>query len=138
MAETKQYRGTVQLNSAPPQNAKTQTARILRLLMDARGAWVPLFEIMSCAAQYNARLWSLRRLGFQIENKTQRDDSGVVHSWYRLVSPPAPPTPGLVEEKPTPANSATSTTDWYERAVGKPRPSAGKSDLPLFDRGVQP
>jgi hypothetical protein len=132
MAETKQYRGTIQLNSAPPQNAKTQTARILRLLMDARGDWVPLFEIMDCAAQYNSRLWSLRRLGFQIENKTQRDDSGVVHSWYRLVSPPAPPVPELVE-KTTHATSATSSSDWYERSAGKPRPSADKSDdLPLF------
>ena len=73
-------------------SAKTQRARILGLLLDARDAWVPLPEIMACAAQYNARIWELRnRLGFEIENKTECDDSGVVHSWYRLVKSPAPP-----------------------------------------------
>lgn len=70
--------------------AKTQRARILRLLIDARGAWVPLPEIMACAAQYNARILELRRLGFDIENRTEIVD-GVRHSWFRLRAKSASP-----------------------------------------------
>jgi hypothetical protein len=66
-------------------NAKTQRSRILRLLIDARGEWVPLPEIMACAAQYNARVYELRRLGFDVKNKTETDSAtGVRHSWFRL------------------------------------------------------
>jgi len=69
--------------------SKTQRAAILRLLIEARGAWVPLPEIMACAAQYNARVLELRRLGFHVENKTERVN-GARHSWFRLVSSPSP------------------------------------------------
>jgi len=67
---------------------KTQCARILRLLIEARGSWVPSPEIADCALQYNARLFELRRLGFVIENKTETDEAGVRRSWFRLVSSP--------------------------------------------------
>jgi Helix-turn-helix domain len=81
-------------DSELPRNVKGQRARILRPLLDAKGAWVPLPKILDLhISQFGARILELRRLGFQIENKTQRDDSGVVHSWYRLVNSPAAPTP---------------------------------------------
>lgn len=100
----------------PPLQSKTQCAAILRLLLEARGAWVPLPEIMACAAQYNARLWTLRhQMGFNIENRTENVD-GVRHSWFRLVpSPAAPP-------KPEPAKSEVA---WADR-----KPVTG---LPLWD-----
>jgi hypothetical protein len=66
-------------------NRKTQRAAILRLLLDARGGWVPLPEIIACAAQYNSRIFEIRRLGLTVENRTERDGSGNVLSWYRLV-----------------------------------------------------
>lgn len=122
-------------------HCKTQRAAILRLLIDARGAWVPLPEIIGCAAQYNSRLWDLRRLGFQIENKTERDDSGVVHSWYRLVASPKSPEPSK-PEAPTPVAAVIPDGDWYEREHG-PRPShksidsQGSSGLLIFDRAVR-
>jgi hypothetical protein len=62
----------------------TQQGTILRLLIAAHGDWVPLPEITACAAQYNARIFSLRRLGFRIENRSEQID-GVRHSWFRLV-----------------------------------------------------
>ena len=69
-------------------NRKTQCAAILRLLKDARGEWVPLSKILDLhIGQYNARIFELRHeLGLQIENKTDRDESGQVISWYRLIS----------------------------------------------------
>ncbi len=60
-----------------------QCSQILSVL--ARGGWVPLPEITNCAAQYNARIFELRRLGFRIENRT-RKVNGQRHSWFRLVS----------------------------------------------------
>src|SRR5262249_50012617 len=69
--------------SAPP-NARTQQGNILQLLKEANGGWVPLPKILACAAQYNARLFDLRRQGFKIENRTEIV-KGVRHSWFRLV-----------------------------------------------------
>lgn len=55
----------------------------LRALFEAhQGEWVALPTILSMGiAQYNARLFSLRRKGMAIKNKTQMID-GVIHSWY--------------------------------------------------------
>jgi hypothetical protein len=103
--------------------SKTQRATILRLLIDAHGAWVPLPEILALGiAQYNARLWELRRLGFVIENKSESVD-GVRHSWYRLVSSPALPAPTPKPEAPKPS------PEWQDRQ----RPTG----LPLFDLAVR-
>ncbi len=114
------YRDAIQ-GSSGARNAKTQRTRILRLLIDARGGWVSLPEIMACAAQYNARILELRRLGFSIENRTERV-GGVRHSWFRLLNSPAPSAPEPVKEKITPTDSAASRSDdWYERQTGKPR-----------------
>jgi hypothetical protein len=68
-------------------NRKTQRAAILRLLVEARNSWVPLPEIMALEiAQYNARIFELRRLGFTIENRTETDPrTGSRQSWFRLV-----------------------------------------------------
>ena len=66
----------------------TQRGEILGLLIAARGDWVPLPKITECAAQYNARIFELRRLGFRITNRT-REVSGQRHSWFRLESSPA-------------------------------------------------
>jgi hypothetical protein len=96
---------------------KTQRAEILRLLIAARGGWVPLPQIMACAAQYNARVFELREQGFSIENRTERVD-GARHSWFRLVTSPAAPVP----PKPEPAKSEVA---WADR-----KPATG---LPLWD-----
>src|SRR5437867_1271840 len=65
----------------------TQRARILARLIDARGSWVPLPEILELGiAQYNARIHELRRMGFVIHNK--RDGE---HSCFRVVTGPTAP-----------------------------------------------
>jgi hypothetical protein len=94
-------------------NRKTQRAAILRLLLDAKGGWVPLPEIMRCAAQYNSRIFELRRLGFTVENRTERDGSGNVLSWYRLVPgvPSEAHQPSTALPDPAPATESDST-EW--------------------------
>lgn len=66
----------------------TQRDEILSLLVGARGGWVPLPKITECAAQYNARIFELRRLGFRITNRTS-EVGGRRCSWFRLESQPA-------------------------------------------------
>jgi hypothetical protein len=74
-------------NSAP-ESSSTQRGRILGLLIEARGGWVPSPAIAACAAQYNARIFELRRLGFEIVNRTEERD-GIRCSCFRLVSTPS-------------------------------------------------
>jgi hypothetical protein len=61
----------------------TQRGKILDLLLAARGQEVPLPKIADCAAQYNARIFELRRLGFRITNRT-REVNGQRYSWFRI------------------------------------------------------
>jgi hypothetical protein len=98
-----------------------QRTPILRILIAARGGWVPLPEIMACAAQYNARIHELRRRGFPIESRVERID-GVTHSWFRLVSNPKGTVGDSIKpETPEPA--------WKDRPRVK--------GLPLFGLAVR-
>lgn len=71
-------------------NSRTsQRSRILALLIEARGGWVALPEILQLGvAQYNSRLFELRRLGFHIENR----HDGKQRSAFRLVPGQSVPT----------------------------------------------
>lgn len=73
-------------------NAKTQRDRILGLLIEARGEWVPLPDILALGvAQYNARIFELRRLNFNIGNRSEIDpETGARRSWFRLRNLPEP------------------------------------------------
>lgn len=63
----------------------TQRAQLLRFLEQNAGQWVPLPRVLELGiAQYNARIFELRRMGHQIENRVEHCN-GVVHSWFRLV-----------------------------------------------------
>jgi Helix-turn-helix domain len=94
---------------------ETQCSRILALLIGACGEWVPLPEILGLGiAQYSARIFELRRAGFRIENRTERDPStGAVHSWFRLPGPPEPASARVAPENPGPSP--------FERAHAKDR-----------------
>jgi hypothetical protein len=92
----------------------TQRARILGLLQAANGGWVPLPQIADCAAQYNARIFELRREGFKIRNRT-KDVDGVRHSWFRLETetpasvPLVSPTPAPVPKRCYPGSAPIHT-----------------------------
>ncbi len=66
-----------------PSERRSQDVRILKLLIDAHGAEVPLPNIMRCAAQYNACIHGLRKAGFRILQRSE-NCNGILHSWYRL------------------------------------------------------
>jgi len=74
----------------------TQRAKILAELVSARGDWVPLYRVTQHAAQYNAWVYELRRMGFVIRNRTREVD-GMRHSWFRLESGPPEALPAQAE-----------------------------------------
>jgi hypothetical protein len=112
-----------------PSDRKTQCARILRLLIEARGEWVSLRDILALGiAQYNSRIHDARRLGFVIENRIERDDAGVVRSWYRLTNSSVQQPTKSEDPKPI------TDSDWYTATTGKSRPSLDRENLFLFDR----
>ena len=122
---------------SPSPRLKTQRARLLAILVEARGGWVSLPEILALGiAQFGARILEMRRTGFDIENRTERDDAGVVHSWYRLINSPAveTPKPKAHEVALLAPADRPSPRDWYTRATGKVRPSVAHEELFLFDR----
>ena len=64
----------------------TQRSKILQLLQERGGRWVPSYELAAIALQYSARVHELRRQGYNIENKAQ-NVNGQVHGAFRLVLP---------------------------------------------------
>jgi hypothetical protein len=63
----------------------TQRDKLLQLLRDRAPDWVPLPDILRLGvAQYNARIFDLRRLGHRIESRQEGE-----RSWFRLVRNPS-------------------------------------------------
>ena len=113
-----------------PENSATQRGRILRLLIEARGDWIPSPTIAAIAQQYNARLFELRRLNFRIENRTE-ERNGIRCSWFRLV-------PGRVQVEPTAAPSAErvdSINSQTKPAGGDVTSLPQQETLPFFSSG---
>jgi hypothetical protein len=100
------------------ESRSTQRGRILQLLIATRGDWVPLPTIADCAAQYNARIHELRRLGFLIENRTKRID-GVKHSWFRLARGPEQLAPTAEPDR------MVKASEWLSVARGESMPVTG-------------
>lgn len=70
-------------------NREAQASRILKVLQDANGKWVPLWQIQkpfegSGIASHTRRISDLREQGHDVENRKEWVD-GQAHSFYRLV-----------------------------------------------------
>lgn len=82
-------------------SSTSQRSQLLALLKSRRGEWVALPEVMGVAgAQYNARIYELRGLGYRITNLTQEID-GVRKSWFRLEIGSVPTRPTSATPAPT-------------------------------------
>jgi hypothetical protein len=99
-----------------------QRAKILDLLISARGDWVSLPRIMACAAQYNARIHELPRGGFRIENRTKKVH-GVRQSWFRLVRGPDQSAPDSQPDR------IAKARNWLSVARGENIPADATGSL---------
>jgi hypothetical protein len=118
--------------------ASKQAGRILAILRARDGTWVPLPEIMACAAQQNARIFELRRCGFTIENRTEKHSQpGACRSRFRLVNSPTTPP---FDEKIPPADPNSDSHDWFQEKTGKLRAPEHTPDVsalgPLFQTRI--
>ena len=67
----------------------TREKRILNLLQPAWPNWVPAPSLAAVSLQYSARIFALRKRGFQISNKIEIRN-GVKHGYFRLGPAPIP------------------------------------------------
>lgn len=117
---------------------KTQAARILALLIRARGGWVPLPEILALGiAQYNTRLHELRAIGFDIQNRMETTADGTKRSFYRLLSSSSADVdmPGIRIAKPAPAGSSF---DVPELTCEAPAPPPAPAAAPVLESASDP
>ena len=69
--------------------SEMQKARVLSLLLAHRGEWVSSVDLSRLSLQYNARIFSLRRDGWEIESRVERVGGrhGAKHGFYRIQTP---------------------------------------------------
>jgi len=89
-------------SQADGKHTHTQEERVLWVLQSAWPNWVPAIALSNISLQYNARIFSLRRKGWQIANRTETIN-GQKHGSFRLGSPPK--TSPSQRPKPTPQPS---------------------------------
>jgi hypothetical protein len=72
---------------------QTQEQRILRLLQSSYPSWVPASALSRISLQHNARIFPLRRKGWEIANRIEVQPNGAKHAAFSLASPGALPNP---------------------------------------------
>jgi hypothetical protein len=80
----------------------TQEQRILWLLQSSYPNWVPAISLAKISLQYSARIFSLRRKGWQIANRVEIQPDGTKHGSFRLAQPGTWPNP----RKPVPVKDS--------------------------------
>jgi hypothetical protein len=118
--------------------SRTSQRDKLRLLFEANiGKPIPLPEILSLRiSQYGTRILELRRQGYDIRNETVDVVDGQKHTTFTYYGRKTAPivtrdTAETVER--VERDDYYESRDWFERQVGRPRPSQPSPDLgPLF------
>ena len=124
-----------------PSQRKTQAARILAKLIEARGSWVPVLEISTKLGilQFTARLFELRSIGFHIENRMEVMPDGTRHSFYRLISSSAPDVvfdmPGIKITAPVAPASSFGDPEHTSEA---PAPPSAPAPAPVLESAGDP
>ena len=111
----------------------TQTARIVGLLRERRGQWVPLTDILALTiSQYSARVYQARHeWGLNIENRVEIVN-GQKHSFFRLVEDPkSASAPAAKQSAAQPVLTAAE-----QRTIQNLQPSLPLESLP--QRWVDP
>jgi hypothetical protein len=61
---------------------KDQRKKIRELFEHRPNEWIPIYEFVNIALQYNARVFELKKEGMLIMNKKEKIN-GIWHSWLR-------------------------------------------------------
>lgn len=107
--------------------ARTQEDLILWQLQASYPEWTPAPILSKISLQYNARIFSLRRKGWQIANRVEIRE-GMKHGSFRLATPGTFPTP---KPQPSPTNLKNKNTE-------APQPMAQSQFDNLFGESLMP
>jgi len=77
----------------PDSHSSSQEKRILGILQSSYPSRVPASALSRVSLQYNARIFALRRKGWQIENRVEVQPDGTKQGSFRLARPGAWPNP---------------------------------------------
>jgi hypothetical protein len=111
----------------------TQRDRLLALFEANFGKPVPLPEILALGiAQYNARIFELRREGFDVRSETVDVVGGQKHTVFVYHGRKAGPIHCEAAPSPSPQPRDSGSGDWYERQFGARPKESSAADLPLF------
>src|SRR5438105_1334869 len=108
-------------------SARTHESRILWQLHASYPAWTPALALSKISLQYNARIFSLRRKGWQMASRVEVRD-GVKHGAFRLATPRSFPNP-----KPQPTGHTELENKTIKARQGQPALPATGSGLLLRD-----
>ncbi len=108
--------------------AHAQEHRILWQLQASFPRWTPAPVLSQISLQYNARIFSLRRKGWQIANRVEIRD-GVKHGAFRLATPGTFPNP---RPQSSPTNLKNKNTE-----APQPMAQSGQFDN-LFGESLMP
>jgi hypothetical protein len=73
--------------------SRSQQKRILWALQAAFPDWVPAPALSRISLQYSARIYTLRKAGWQIANRVEVGSDGVKRGYFRLATPGTLPNP---------------------------------------------
>ena len=118
-------------SEGPRDERAADTQRLLWRLREAGASGVTTAELIaekSFGLRPPNRIGDLRRAGHLIE--TRREPHGVFR--FMLIRQAENPIEKRPAKRKATQSRFTNSPDWYERAMGKPRPSGEASGLPLF------
>jgi len=87
--------------SAKSSTTRSQEERILWLLHASWPEWTPALALSHVSLQYNARIFGLRKKGWEIANRVEVRN-GVKHGSFRLATPGTFPNPKKKQLHPQP------------------------------------
>src|SRR5579884_1887950 len=97
-------------------------SRILHVLQASYPEWTPAPVLARISLQYSARLFSLRKRGWQIANRVEVVN-GVKHGFFRLAQPMSWPNPRRKSRAPLSSNLASQSSS-------APAPAAEPAEKP--------
>ena len=111
--------------------------RILWQLQAAFPSWVPALTLSRISLQYNARVFGLRRKGWQIESRVQIVN-GVRHGSFRLATPRTFPNPRARAEKNMAPGESKNKSTGARQHIESALPATGSGLLFTLPERIHP
>lgn len=103
--------------------------QVLNLLLEHRGEWVSSVELSRRSLQYNSRIFSLRRDGWEIESRVEHIGMhGAKHGYYRLLTDRQIAAFAIGQGKSTPEMIEAAMKDDQQTLFGDISPTSHRDE----------